>query len=90
MMTHQYSDYATTERTEQSGPTDLSSEHDEMGTDLQNQPSGDQSMGTETSNVDNNTNEDMQVDTSVEINGVDKNEPLNEDNSHAENSSVDH
>ncbi|XP_071735864.1 uncharacterized protein [Rutidosis leptorrhynchoides] len=84
MMAH----HTSTQGAEGSGPTDLSSEHDGTGTELQNQPSVDEPMDTETPNLNNNTNEDMQVDASKETNEVDKNESINEDDSHAENSKI--
>ncbi|KAI3662642.1 hypothetical protein L6452_47055 [Arctium lappa] len=62
MISHQFSDYSgqTGKTTEQNG-NDFPSKHDEMETDLQDLPSGDQ-MGTETPNVDDHISEDMQVD----------------------------
>lgn len=92
MRNHQYSDYygptASTGRPdEQNGLPDSPSEHDDMATDLQNLTSGDQPMGTETPNPDTSTNEDMQVDATVETT-EDKNVPVSVKDSNTENNKM--
>nr|XP_043623810.1 RNA helicase aquarius [Erigeron canadensis] len=81
MMSHQFSDYSgqneSTGRTsEDNGVPVDSSEHDDMHIDSQNLPSDDQPVATETLNSDNKTNEDMQLDATVETTGADKEETL--------------
>ncbi|XP_076924789.1 uncharacterized protein LOC143587373 [Bidens hawaiensis] len=90
MMSQQYSDYSghvasTGSPSEQNGPQDVSSEQDDRETDLQNLPGGEQPMDTETHNVVDSTNDDMQT---VETNGVNTGESVNEDDSNIENSKM--
>ncbi|XP_076946776.1 uncharacterized protein LOC143618445 [Bidens hawaiensis] len=84
-MMSQHYDASTGSPSEQNDPQDVSSEQDDRETDLQNLPGGEQPMDTETHNVVDSTNYDMQT---VETNGVNTGESVNEDDSNIENSKM--